>query len=83
MTVGKDGAFFGMNNEREFVTGRNVNVVDTTAAGDTFLGYYISGRMRGMEPKAAMEKASIAASVTVSRPGAMDSIPLYSELQGL
>ncbi len=82
MTVGKEGAYFGHNREREFVPSRVVKAVDTTAAGDTFMGYYIASRMANLGIKSAMEKAALAASITVSRSGAMDSIPTNSELQG-
>ena len=83
MTAGKQGAYFGMNDERAFSPVRDAVVVDTTAAGDTFLGYYISARMRGLDAKAAMDEASLASSIAVSRPGAMDSIPKYTELQNI
>ena len=81
MTVGKEGAYFGHNRERKFVPSRVVKAVDTTAAGDTFMGYYIASRMADLGIKSAMEKASLAASITVSRFGAMDSIPTDSELE--
>ena len=83
MTAGKGGAYFGLSGKRQFVPSRPVRAVDTTAAGDTFLGYYIASRMGKMEVKAAMEKAALAASITVSRPGALDSIPLEAELREL
>lgn len=80
MTVGKDGAYFAHGKCRYFVSGREVKVVDTTAAGDTFLGYYLMSRIEGADPEGAMTKANFAASITVSRPGAMGSIPVNGEL---
>ena len=57
------------------------NVVDTTAAGDTFTGYFSSALLTGSTPKQALELASKASSITVSRSGAADSIPYYAEIQ--
>ena len=55
--------------------------VDTTAAGDTFTGYFISGLMAGMTLKACMSRASKASSISVTRPGAAESIPSAEEVE--
>ena len=60
-----------------------VSAVDTTGAGDTFTGYFISEITKGSAPKAAMDIASRAAAITVSRPGAASSIPTYGEIMTL
>ena len=57
-----------------------VKAVDTTAAGDTFTGYFIAGIMEGMPLKECMIRASKAAAISVTRPGAADSIPWAKEL---
>ena len=57
-----------------------VRAVDTTAAGDTFTGYFIAGLMEGMPLKDCMARASYAAALSVTRPGAADSIPWKNEL---
>ncbi len=80
MTVGKEGAYFGRKEERIHVPIVEAPVVDTTAAGDTFFGYFLASRIKGLSVKESMERATRASAVTVSRPGAMDSIPLASEL---
>jgi len=80
MTAGVEGAYYGCDDTRIHVPSVKVKAVDTTAAGDTFLGYYLATRIGGAEVKEAMERASQASSLTVSRPGAMDSIPFKSEL---
>jgi ribokinase len=56
------------------------NVVDTTAAGDTFIGYYLAGVAENMAPGDAMKRASRASAICVSRAGAGVSIPLKSEV---
>lgn len=57
-----------------------VQVVDTTAAGDTFIGYFLACRQRGLELEASLELANRAAGLCVARPGAADSIPTWVEL---
>ncbi len=58
-----------------------VKPVDTTAAGDTFTGYFLAGITEGKPIKEALDMAAKASSITVTRPGAAPSIPLRSELQ--
>ncbi len=57
-----------------------VPVVDTTAAGDTFTGFFIGSLIRGEEPEKALETAAKASAIAVSRPGAAPSIPELSEV---
>ena len=59
----------------------DVNVVDTTAAGDTFTGYFIVCRALGMPVEKALEYASKASSIAVSRKGASPSIPTFDEVE--
>ncbi len=81
LTAGKAGSWFGRDGEREFVPIVETPVVDTTAAGDTFFGYFLASRIEGMGVRESMERATRASSITVSRPGAMDSIPFVRELE--
>jgi ribokinase len=57
-----------------------VDTIDTTAAGDTFTGYFIACTVRGHSPDEALRIASKAAAVAVSRKGAAVSIPTRSEI---
>ena len=52
-----------------------VKAVDTTAAGDTFAGYYLAALATGADEAAALRRASAAAAISVTRRGAADSIP--------
>lgn len=81
LTAGEYGSYCGKDGQAVHVPVTRVKAVDTTAAGDTFLGYYLASRISGFEVKEAMERASKASSITVSRSGAMDSIPLAGEIQ--
>jgi ribokinase len=64
-----------------------VKVVDTTAAGDTFLGAYAAKRAQHVDSEgefgyeAALEFATMAAGKTVEKKGAMAAIPRLSELK--
>ncbi len=57
-----------------------VNIVDTTAAGDTFTGYFLACLTEGLPVELALEKASKAAALAISRNGASDSIPTRAEV---
>ena len=57
-----------------------VKAVDTTAAGDTFTGYFISSVISGTSPDQGLRLASKAAAMAVTRPGALDSVPTMEEV---
>ncbi|MCL2128200.1 MAG: PfkB family carbohydrate kinase, partial [Treponema sp.] len=80
LTTGKDGACYGCGAYRARAGGLNVPVVDTIGAGDTFTGYFLAARERKMPVPQALAAACKASSITVSRPGAMESIPLANEV---
>ena len=80
ITLGGEGAVGFSRGTTVFLPARKVAVVDTTAAGDTFIGYYLAGRVRGMAMDECMRLGRLAASICVGRPGAADSIPRWDEL---
>ena len=59
-----------------------VKAVDTTAAGDSYTGYFIAGLTEGKPLRTCMNEASRAAAIAVTRPGAAGSIPWRKELDG-
>lgn len=80
LTLGKKGAIFARRGEILRHGTYDVPVVDTTAAGDTFTGYFLAGLARGLAAGQALEQASKASSIAVSRRGAAASIPLLEEV---
>lgn len=80
MTVGKAGVLFGRAALRCEHGIYPVPVVDTTAAGDTFTGYFIAATVEGRSPEEALTLASKASSLAVSRKGAAPSIPYRDEV---
>jgi ribokinase len=83
LTLGADGAKLISAKEEFRVSGAKVNVVDTTAAGDTLLGYFLAARLRGLPADQCLAIANAAAGLCVSRSGAMDSIPRWNEVSAL
>lgn len=81
ITLGREGAIYGKGAKTRLMQASwDVPVVDTTAAGDTFIGWYLGHIVSGSSVQSALEAASAAASVTVMRAGAMDSIPTGEDL---
>jgi Sugar kinases, ribokinase family len=80
LTLGSKGAvyFDGVQSIRQLAC--NVEVVDTTAAGDTFTGYFIAGLTKGTQIEKILQDACKAAAISVSRNGASDSIPTREEV---
>ena len=81
LTLGGDGALYADGRERLRQRAFSVPVVDTTAAGDTFTGYFLTSILEGESPAQAMETAALAAAIAVGRPGASPSIPLREEVE--
>ena len=93
ITLGSKGVYYSTTSGASgMVAGVKVKkVVDTTAAGDTFVGYFsttfakfvASGKPLDAfdaEIEAAVEKANAAAAMAVQKPGAMSSIPFGYEV---
>jgi ribokinase len=82
LTLGAKGVIYDDGSQRIAVPARKVEVVDTTAAGDTFIGYFLAGLSAGDDPQIALETATRAAAICVTRPGAAPSIPRRGEVNG-
>ena len=81
LTLGGDGSVFQDKGGARFSCGvHRVEAVDTTAAGDTFTGYFLSELLRHGDAQRALQCASVAAGIVVSRKGAEPSIPVMEEV---
>ena len=81
LTLGGNGAVYqdGENYYHQDIF--KVKAVDTTAAGDTFTGYFIASLMEGMPAGEGLKMAAKASAIAVSRPGATASIPTRKEVE--
>lgn len=75
LTLGAKGAIYIDQSTRCTVSAQPVTAVDTTAAGDTFIGYFLAELIQGADPKQCLTIATRAAGLCVQKMGAADSIP--------
>ncbi len=80
ITLGGKGCVYNMGNDVYFREAEKSVVVDTTSAGDTFIGAVCCGIAEGMKLKECIDFATKAAAITVSRKGAGCSIPTRDEI---
>ena len=81
LTLGGDGSVYqdetGIYRQGIF----KVKAVDTTAAGDTFTGYFLMAQEKGFSAEQCLSIAAQASAIAVSRKGASVSVPVWAELQ--
>ena len=75
VTVGKDGVKYINKETNLLIPAYKVNAVDTVAAGDTFLGYFVSGLARNLSIEEALKLGNAGAALSVTKFGAVPSIP--------
>ena len=80
LTLGKDGAIYADDTQKLYQPIFPVKAVDTTAAGDTFTGYFLAGLSQGLPMAEVLQISAKASSIAVSRPGAVPSIPWREEV---
>lgn len=80
LTLGKAGCIYVSNEGTFCQKACLVEAVDTTAAGDTFTGYFIKGICDGLPIEETLRLATAASAIAVSRPGAADSVPTHEEV---
>ena len=80
LTLGKDGAVYADAEQKHFQPIFKVQAVDTTAAGDTFTGYFLAGLLSGMPVPEILKMSAKASSIAVTRAGAVPSIPYREEV---
>jgi len=83
LTLGAAGAWSsGPRGEARAVPPR-VHVLDTTAAGDTFIGFLLASQMQGEALESGLQLACRAAALSTTRAGAAASIPTLTEVLSL
>ncbi len=80
LTLGSKGCIYMDHTQQLYQPAFVVDTVDTTAAGDTFTGYFAAELSRGAEYPQILKFASAAAAIAVSRMGAAPSIPERGEV---
>lgn len=81
ITLGKQGTYSATKNQSQHIEAYKVNAIDTTAAGDTFIGAFVSRLNKSQDNLAdAIDFGNKASSLTVQKHGAQASIPLLEEV---
>ena len=80
LTMGRQGSYYHDGAQALHQSAFPVHAVDTTAAGDTYTGYFLAGILENRPVQEAMALGAKAAAISVTRKGAAPSIPLRSEV---
>jgi len=80
LTIGEKGSIYDDTTQRIRQPAFQTDVVDTTGAGDTFIGFFVQSILSHRMIEDTLQIASMAASITVSRVGAGRSIPHADEV---
>lgn len=83
LTLGERGSVYAKGDVRVKQGIYKVPVTDTTAAGDTFTGYYLASVIQGVSVEKALNMAAKASAIAVSRKGAAPSIPQREEVENM
>lgn len=81
ITLGAQGSLFADGTRFEHFPAPKVKAVDTTAAGDTFVGGFAAALAAGKSEAEAIRFGQVAAALSVTRAGAQPSIPTLSDVQ--
>ena len=82
ITLGPQGVLFSDGLVFEHLVAPKVKAVDTTAAGDTFVGGFAAALANGESEAEAIRFGQVAAALSVTRAGAQPSIPTLHDVQG-
>lgn len=82
LTLGAKGSVYCYKGKRYRQDIYKVKAVDTTAAGDTFTGYFAASMLKDVPVEEALKKCAKASAMAVSKKGATDSIPTEEEVDG-
>lgn len=80
LTMGKAGSYYDDGAQALYQSALRVQAVDTTAAGDTYTGFFLAGILENLPVQQAMALGAKAAAISVTRKGAAPSIPVREEV---
>lgn len=83
LTLGSKGATLLQNGQSIHFSAPVVDVVDTTGAGDTFVGYFLAGIIEGLPATQSLQRACVAGSLAVTVAGATPGIPTLQAVNDL
>ena len=81
LTLGKDGGIYSSKDMDIKFSSFKTKTIDTTGAGDTFLGYFLASISKEEDVEKSLKLASLAASLSCSKKGAAISIPSLKEVE--
>jgi ribokinase len=81
VTQGSAGVSYYSQGRQLFCAAFNVEAVDTTAAGDTFIGYFMAAKLADLPVEQALKMACGASAISVTKAGAIPSIPARSDVE--
>ncbi len=81
ITLGSKGSLL-VNSKKVFAQEAfKVKAIDTTAAGDSYIGGFVAGLAQGLEVERAMEYGTFSSALAVTKPGAVDSLPYKKDVE--
>ena len=83
ITLGAKGACHAYQGQTQFAAAWPVDAIDTTGAGDTFIGYYLQAVSQGETVAQALQCGCAASALCVQKAGASSSIPTAEEVKAL
>ncbi len=81
LTLGSKGALLQIGANQHSTNAFAVKAIDTTGAGDTFVGYYLAALMQGEDDETSLARACAAAALSVTKQGATPSIPFFADVK--
>lgn len=80
VTLGSKGCMYISKVERKAFPAYRVKAIDTTAAGDSFIGGFVNGLASGLNFEESIDRGTKVAAISVTRIGAQTSIPTLEEV---
>ena len=81
LTLGEKGSIYYSKDEEIKVPARKIEPIDTTGAGDTFLGFFLASLSNGKDVKKSLEVATRASALACLKRGASEAIPSLKDVR--